>query len=79
MTIVITVAALAITATASYVTDAQIEGIEAAITRVARRAEASATKRKLAPYRVVQDHVSALVGFGNKVHGARVSVSYSKA
>ncbi len=79
MTSRIIIAELAIIATAADVTDAQIKGIESAITRVARRAESSAARRGIAPYRAIEDAVSALVGFGNKLHGARVSVSFAKA
>ena len=72
----ITIADLVITATAANVTAEQSKGIEAAISRVARRAEISATKRNRSKQRTIKEAVNALVGFGNTIHGARVAVSY---
>ncbi len=79
MSSIIVINALAITATATDVTEQQVQGIESAIKRVALRADKSATVRGINRYRAIEEAVSALVGFGNKVHGARVSVSFAKA
>ena len=79
MTTTLNIAGLAITATAQNVTAEQAEKIEAEITRYAQWAEKSAAKRGLAPWRVVKDHLDAMVGFGNTVHGAKVALSYRNA
>ena len=79
MTTTLNIAGLAITVTAQNVTAEQAEKIEAEITRHAQWAEKSAAKRGLAPWRVVKDHLGAMVGFGNTVHGAKVALSYRNA
>jgi len=76
MTIAIIIAGLEITATAQNVTAAQAAGIESTISRVARSAEKSATKRGLGVQGAIKQHINAAVGFNNKVHGAVVTVSY---